>query len=632
MENGERLLDRTISPLLEIEAAPRDNSIVVEGPRHPVVEMNPDGMEHREGLFLYTESFGLALQIGGREVGVQVDRRGKITQIVHPSVSGKRPQWGTEPVELAIPEGGFVLVARDHDYDKAGSRRFAAEACRLGEVVKLRRDGERIRIADLLAGQRPSVCFDQGPIMMARDPRVRLTGRVHGYKPGDTLHIYGLEVVVKDGCFSTEVHLKPVETNYVDAVWKQGDNVVATESIVICCIGKRAASKQGEVLLWVDQSANARRFQSSEDVRSMLERVRAYGATGVIVGVKGYEGFASYKRNDLTGRPYVSEMKGPHRAGAHPDLDLLAAFVQHGHALGLTVHASVNVFTEASMLENAVLDQHPDWEQQVYRPEDNGAIVPYRNGNTPDKIMSFVNPLREEVRRYQLSTFEEILLHYDVDGVNMDRCRYDNDFADFSELTRERFASYLAARGKLLKAWPDDVYRIDYREDGQPVRIEGAHYIDWWAFRSLVITSFMEELRDLVTRVSERKGKAIQLSSYAGSWYESMYVHGLNWASSEFRYDPRLNFAEERIYTEEYRKTSYIRHVDFLMIGTYQGTLAEMKQAIAYGYVLTRGEVPLYASVALNQYPDPAMLKHVMTSMQAWSDGLMLFDASLLDG
>lgn len=635
MVNWEGNPDGASSPLLEIEAAPRDNSIVVEGPRHPIKEMNPGSTNNREGLFLYTDAVGAAIKIDQQEVGIQVDSRGRIVQMVHPSVQGKDPKWGTEPVQLSIPDGGFVLVAKDRDYVHAGCRRFAAGACRLGEVVKLRREGERIRIADLLRGQRPSLCFDVGPIMTVSERKLRLTGRVYGLNPMDVhpedrLHIHGQEATVRGNRFEADVYLDP-GTNYVDAVWKREDTVVASDSIVIYCRANRAPSKRGEVLLWVDQSANARRFQSSEEVRHMLEQVRASGVTGVILGVKGYEGFASYRRNKLTGRPYVSEMKGPNRAGAHPGLDLLEEFIQHGHELGLTVHASVNVFTEASMLESAVLDQYPDWEQQVYRPEDHGAIVPYRRGSTPDKIMAFVNPLREDVRRYQLATFEEIMLHYDVDGVNMDRCRYDNDFADFSELSRDRFASYLAARGKLLKAWPDDVYRIDYREDGQPVRIEGAHYIDWWAFRSLVITGFMEELRELVNRVSYQKGKSIQLSSYAGSWYESMYVHGLNWASSEFRYDPRLEFLEERIYTEEYLRTSYIRHVDFLMIGTYQGTLAEVKQAIALGHVLTGEEVPLYASVALNQYPDPAMLKKVIATMREWTDGLMLFDACLMD-
>ena len=143
--------------------------------------------------------------------------------------------------------------------------------------------------------------------------------------------------------------------------------------------------------------------------------------------VKGVEGYVSYKKNDLTGRPYVSEIKAPEKAGASPDLDLLREFIDHGHALGLEIHAAINVFAEGSIAHNkyAVLNDHLDWERCIFRGEqwrDQASARKQKQG-----LVAFVNPSNDEVRNYQLRTFEEIIKNYNVDGVVHDRSRYDNE-------------------------------------------------------------------------------------------------------------------------------------------------------------------------------------------------------------
>lgn len=89
------------------------------------------------------------------------------------------------------------------------------------------------------------------------------------------------------------------------------------------------------------------------------------------------------------------------------------------------------------------MDIHPEWEEVVQRPEDKGQLLPNSKTIAAQQaregkrvILSFVNPSNPEVQDFQLARIEEVLKNYDVDGVVLDRCRYDNLFADFSDLSK----------------------------------------------------------------------------------------------------------------------------------------------------------------------------------------------------
>lgn len=619
-----------VPPLIEVEAEPVDDSIELEGPRHPISYIDESIEGKSDYIALFSHLYGEQITIPRYYVAVQVNAMNEVVHVVNPAINGAPPAWEPAPVELAIPEGGFVLIAHDDSYANKGIKKYLATYFQSGDVIKLRKDGQVVALSDLISeGPKPSIQTNQLPMFTVNEPSVTLSGTVTHYDPeqGDLLTVTGEAVPVDAaGAYKTEVALEQ-GVNYLDTVlWRDGEELVKVSTVVYYKPGPVTTDE--EVLMWVDQAANAHKFQSSEDILTMLEKAAASGVTGVILDVKGYEGFASYQKADLTGRPYVSNMSGPSRGGANPDLDLLEEFIKHGHDLGLTVHAAVNVFAEGSMYENAVLDEHPEWEEMVYRPQDHGEIVPIRESAAPNKIVAFVNPAHDEVRQYQLDTYDEIMKNYDVDGINLDRGRYDNDFADFSETTRVKFAAYLAERGKTLEAWPDDVYKLEFDASGQATRVEGQHYLDWWAFRAETITSFTEELRVIVDEYSALKGKDIQVSTYVGSWYETMYVHGINWASPDFRYDDRLGFAESRIYTEDYYSTGYTGNLDFIMIGTYQSTEAEIEKYMTLGNILTRGDIPLYASVALANIQEPELQREVFQSMKQKTDGMMLFDYS----
>jgi uncharacterized lipoprotein YddW (UPF0748 family) len=365
-------------------------------------------------------------------------------------------------------------------------------------------------------------------------------------------------------------------------------------------------------------------LHTTEDIERMMITAKDSGITAFGIDVKGPEGFVSYKKNDLSNSAYISEIKHPKKSKANVDIDLLEEFVTLAHKLEMKVFASINVFVEGSIIlgESAVLNEHPEWEEIVQRPEDKGALLPLSKSSFDKKLISFVNPANDEVQEFQLKRFEEVLKNYEIDGVNLDRCRYDNMYADFSQVTKEKFEEYLSEKNKILESWPNDVYKIEI--DGSVTK--GSLYNDWWCFRSTLIKEFAEKVRNLVNKYSSLKGRKILLSAYVGSWYEYLYQNGINWASPKFKYDSRLAFPEDSLYTEEYAETGYTDSLDFIMIGTYYETAEEINKYITLGNIITNGELPIYAGMALTEIPEPEVQREVFQAALNNSNGLMLFD------
>jgi hypothetical protein len=184
----------------------------------------------------------------------------------------------------------------------------------------------------------------------------------------------------------------------------------------------------------------------------------------------------------------------------------------------------------------------------------------------------------------------------------------------------------LANRGKQLLHWPDDVFRYEGN-----TRVDGPLVLDWWAFRAEWITGFVADVKNMIVEHNSQTGGDVLLSAYVGSWYDTYYNNGANWSTHGFQYDNRLQFQDGSIYTEAYVSTGYIRHLDFLMIGTYQDTLAEVEKYMTIGNIATGGEVPLYAGIALSGMNNEARQSEVFEAAFRNTDGLMLFDASHVD-
>ncbi|KOR88311.1 S-layer homology domain-containing protein [Paenibacillus solani] len=610
---------------IEVEAAPKDITIGIQGPRKKIDYVDKDVTGVPNIVAIFTRDYGSSITIPQTNVAVQVDVNNRVLQVINPSINGKPPVW-TGPTELEIPEGGYVLMAQDSSYAGNNIKRYLAENFKVGDMIKLRKNGEVVQVRDIMSGNGliARLTLENQAMYTVTEGSTLIKGRIDNIDDISAIKLLVNDQQISfepDGSFTHNYTLTK-GTNYIEVKVLKNDMEQDVRHLAI--FARPDFSPDKEVILWVDQASNARKFKTSEQVQAFLQKAKDSGVTSIAFDVKGVEGYVSYKKNDLTNRPYVSEIKAPEKAGASPDLDLLQEFIDHGHALGLEIHAAINVFAEGSIAHNeyAVLNDHLDWEERVYFAENNGEIKRLRESNKQG-LVAFVNPANDEVRNYQLRTFEEIIKNYNVDGVIHDRSRYDNEGADFSEETRLKFEQFLQARGKQLVNWPNDIF---YYENN--VRQYGPLIQDWWEFRSGTIQSFFGEVKAMVDSYEVSTGRKIEVSSYVGSWYETYYLNGVNWGSKNFRFNPALGMPDESVYTPEYYDTGYIEYLDFLMIGAYQTTSQEIQKYITLGNIVTNGEIPLYAGIAMNNVQAPAVQREVFQAGLRSTNGLMLFDAS----
>ncbi|MDQ0875556.1 hypothetical protein QFZ77_004215 [Paenibacillus sp. V4I3] len=619
----------TAADYIEVEAAPVDITIDIEGPRKQINAVDKDVSGITDYVALFTPEYAPQITVGKTSVGVVVDGANQVTRVVNPSVNGGVPVW-TGPTDLVIPQGGYILVSNDDSWANKTYKQYLAKNFKVGDKIKLRKNGEVIPVSELMTGQglKARLKLNNDEWFTVTEPKTVVSGKLENLEQGIPYSIRVNQSTIAlqaNGTFQIEVGLTE-GVNYLDVIATKNATENDRKTLVVFYKKQTGAAK--EVVLWVDQGTNIFKLQTPENVHDMLTKAKDAGVTAIALDVKGVEGFANYKKNDLTGRPHISQMTAPTRAGANPNLDMLEEFIKYGHQLGIKIHAAFNVFAEGSPAHNeyGLLNQHLDWEEHVYRPEDGSQILRLRESNyykTGKSLVAFVNPANDDVRAFELKNMEEVIKNYDVDGVVLDRTRYDNETADFSPLTRSKFEAFLAVRGKQLTNWPADVFTYVNN-----VRQFGPLINDWWEFRSQTIKTFTDDVRSLTDRYTALKGHRIYSSAYVGSWFDSYYLNGVHWGSPNFKYDSRLQFPADSLYTDSYAQTGYSGNIDFLMIGTYQTTQKEIEHHITLGNIVTNGEVPMYASIALANIQDPPLQRSVFQAGLSQSNGLMLFDYS----
>lgn len=632
-----------------IEAPSPDPTLTVRGPEKAVALINDATWESQDNyLAIFTRAYGEMVRSSRTcYTALQVDGEMRVTAVVNGGVTrGERPAF-TQPLELAIPTGGFVLVASDASYASAGWKRFAAERFRKGDVVKLRKDGEVQTLAQICSAKGTEAVagieLDGDFLVTVTSTRATVTGRIANYRANGG---YRLQLVrqgdaavavpvARDGRFTARAAVTE-GTNYMRLQLLRDGDVVASQPLAVYRKSANDTKSPGELVMWVEQFPNALTLTSREAVASMAADVKRAGFTAIGLDVKGPEGYVSYRLSDLTHSPYITCSKNPKKHLTDNGFDLLQTVLDEAHKAGLKVYTSFNFFTEGNITagDYAVLGEHKDWEEVVQRPEDKGKLLAMSQSQrgrdaAAGKLLAlaFVNPSCREVQDFQLLRVEEVLKNYDVDGVVLDRCRYDNLYADFSHTTRNAFADYLAAKGRKLACFPDDAFRIE--ADGTMTK--GQHYHDWIVFRAKTIADFTGRVRQLVEQYKLKKNRPdLKMAAYVGSWYEAYYQNGVNWASRDFVYNDCLAFPESDLYGADYNEASYLRYLDFLMIGTYYKTAKEVNRYITLGNILTGGECPILGGMSL---PDLKVERpqDVFAASLRNSAGLMIFDLCYVD-
>jgi hypothetical protein len=392
--------------------------------------------------------------------------------------------------------------------------------------------------------------------------------------------------------------------------------------------------KGKDVYMWFDCEANYERLSHPDSIAYYLDKVKAIGVTDVVIDVKSIMGEVLYKSNIA---PFMGEWKGDYRS---EDYDMLGIFIKEGHKRGIGVHASLNVFSGGhnTHKRGIIYKQHPEWQSQNYWID---KIMPISEMDW--NYNGMLNPALPEVQEYELSILKEFVSkHKKLDGIVLDRARYDGITSDFSQKSKEMFEAY---SGISIENFPNDILFWEKDKKGTDIWKPGKHFNKWIEWRTSVITGFFEKAHSAVKKIN----KNILFGDYTGAWYPVYYELGVNWASKTYDPSKEYNWA-----TAKYKDFGYAELLDVYMSGLYftEVTIAEvekmneeamknrteaaMGKGKEYWYSVegsaklakevTNGVVPVTGSIYVEQYGDVKLFQRAVAKAIECTDGLMIFD------
>ncbi len=323
--------------------------------------------------------------------------------------------------------------------------------------------------------------------------------------------------------------------------------------------------------IWIDAAANFPRYANSlENIQEDLAKVKDAGFTDIVVDVRPSMGDVLFQTDVTEQVKKLDVWEGSSYTFCERTAtwDYLQAFIDAGHALGLKVNAAVNTFVGGNLYPYGLGEQGA-----VFRDSDKRAWVTTLNlkrglvnemdlrstdpSNEEYYGTKFLNPANDEVQQYLLKLLRD-LSKYEVDGIFMDRCRYDDLKADFSAESQSKFKNYV---GDSNVKFPDDVGTPGMSLEG--VTVAPKYYREWLAFRAKTIHDFVQKAVATIHGVNPK----IKVGTYVGAWYSSYYEMGVNWASR--KYNPSADYPEWA--NADYQKYGYADLLDFMLLGCYAG-------------------------------------------------------------
>ncbi len=317
--------------------------------------------------------------------------------------------------------------------------------------------------------------------------------------------------------------------------------------------------------VWIDGPANFYDYANSrENIARDVARIKEVGFTDVIVDVRPTNGDVMFKSTVADPMVRIDTWRNGQYVWLErtADFDYLQAFIEEGHKVGLKVNAAINTFvggclcpyglgTDGMLYRDA---DKKDWATVINSESGLVNTMDLTNAST-DWGTRFLNPANSDVQKFLLQMLAD-LAKYDLDGIVLDRCRYDDHglMSDFSEESRQKFESFI---GSSVENFPSDIFAPGTTELGTPTNIRK----QWLAFRAKTIHDFIEKAADKVHSVNPD----IRFGAYVGAWYSSYYTSGVNWASP--KYDPSLDGYAWA--SKDYKNYGYADHCDFMFIGAY---------------------------------------------------------------
>ncbi|MDQ3712508.1 MAG: family 10 glycosylhydrolase [Acidobacteriota bacterium] len=335
--------------------------------------------------------------------------------------------------------------------------------------------------------------------------------------------------------------------------------------------------------IWVSSTASADVLENEKNIAAFIDKAKQTGFDTVILYTKELNGHVIYPSKIA---PRLTEHKG---VKYNTDFDALRTFIEECHKRGMRLHAAFDIFTEGNKLIPGIgigFDKRKDWQSVAYDVDEADKTIKIAPiGEFKQGIPLWMNAALPAVQDYELSIIREVLDNYAIDGVVMDRARWNGINCDFSHYSRERFADYI--KNKNLK-FPEDVYEIKLDANGKKQIVEGKFYKQWLEWRASVIKGFFVRLNKMVRSAKPK----VSLESYVGSWYPIYNDVGVNWASKKHK----VPYAWA---TPDYNKTGYTELVDVLYVGLYyrQNTESEAAKSGANAWRSVEGAAKLAKEV-----------------------------------
>lgn len=319
--------------------------------------------------------------------------------------------------------------------------------------------------------------------------------------------------------------------------------------------------------IWIDAAANFNDFANNkEKIARDLKLAKDAGFTDVVVDIRPTNGDILFK-STVEGVQQVAWLaawvNGVYQKVTRTEnFDYLQEFIDKGHELGLKVHAGFNTMTGGqgnSIGSQGILyrdSSKKDWATSV------NTITGIYNTMDQGSGTKFFNPTNENVQNYLIALLKD-LAKYNLDGIFLDRGRFDGIHSDFSESTKKKFESYLG--GVTIQNFPGDILPagvtmlqvIDLVNKGTvPI-----YFKQWNEFRAKSIYEFMEKARTAVKTVNSN----VKFGVYVGGWYSTYYEVGVNWASKKYN----TSTAYSKWATPKYQDFGYAALMDQILIGAY---------------------------------------------------------------
>lgn len=371
--------------------------------------------------------------------------------------------------------------------------------------------------------------------------------------------------------------------------------------------------REKPLVMWIDASANYRRFEKKADIRSTLTRAREKGFNGIVVGIKPGNGRALYESGFLG--PCIT-LGGQ---TVNRDYDYLEYILKVAKELGMRVEASASVMVmgEKSTRTGALYedDYFKDIECVEWVP---GGLM--KISDDPDALFGAINPCHPKTVQYVKTMLTEIFSnpkYAALDGFVLDYCRYMDANSDFSDYSRAQFEEYIGAP---VENWPEDIYYYRTPETKRGDYTPGKLYNQWIEWRSKVIHDVVAECREAVKAVRPDA----DLSVWAAAWYP-LPANGQNWGSQKYKIVDNVWWA-----TNNYHTTGYADLLDYFQLGAYYkkvtglGSADTIEYALNYCRDILCGDCPFWGtfSVAEANFNATAAVKLCLTQ----SDGCMVFD------